>query len=228
MKTIYMHIGLHKTGTTSIQHFLQANREEILAHGYDFYQGIDLPENHVELHLAAMRVDRESGYKNRTGFIASPEYYKMTQERVCEFVHKSSASRLIFSSEGISLLRHSDEMDALKRLFPTAHIEIIVFLRDPSEYLRSFAKQIRKDPNTLPKVITSDSFAYTEPDSWLIDYEERLKWFYLAFGRDNVHVVDYDASVRTQGNVIPSFLAAIGIEPMCFAEKWGQYFFNKT
>jgi hypothetical protein len=33
-RVCYIHVGPHKTGTTSIQWFLQENREELLKHGY--------------------------------------------------------------------------------------------------------------------------------------------------------------------------------------------------
>ena len=33
-RVCYIHIGPHKTGTTSIQWFLKENRAELLKHGY--------------------------------------------------------------------------------------------------------------------------------------------------------------------------------------------------
>jgi len=34
MKTVYLHIGLHKTGTSTIQFFLANNREKLAELGY--------------------------------------------------------------------------------------------------------------------------------------------------------------------------------------------------
>ena len=34
MKNLYLHIGLHKTGSTSIQHYLFDNRAALLKHGW--------------------------------------------------------------------------------------------------------------------------------------------------------------------------------------------------
>ncbi len=33
-RVCYIHVGPHKTGTTSIQYFLRENRAELLTHGY--------------------------------------------------------------------------------------------------------------------------------------------------------------------------------------------------
>ena len=37
--TFYIHIGVHKTGTKSIQHALSENRETLLAHGINSFPG---------------------------------------------------------------------------------------------------------------------------------------------------------------------------------------------
>ena len=36
MKTIFLHVGTHKTGTTSIQHFLARNRYELQERGFSY------------------------------------------------------------------------------------------------------------------------------------------------------------------------------------------------
>lgn len=57
IKTIYLHIGTHKTGTTSIQNYLQDNIELLPASGIDFYQGFYIDNNHVEINLAALKMN---------------------------------------------------------------------------------------------------------------------------------------------------------------------------
>jgi hypothetical protein len=61
-KRIVIHVGLHKTGSTSIQEFLFRHRAALRAQGVDVYSGMHIPSNRVELHTVAMRFDTAAGY----------------------------------------------------------------------------------------------------------------------------------------------------------------------
>jgi hypothetical protein len=55
------------------------------------------------------------------------------------------------------------------------------------------------------------SFAYTEADSWLLDYDALIDGFSRSFGAANVTVLDYDDIMRVDGTVIPAFAELLGI-----------------
>lgn len=223
-----LHIGLHKTGTTSIQAFLQRNNAALQNKGVGFYQGMVFPENHVELHAASIRPERQSGYKNRTGLIVEHLYIEEVRQRVMQFVAASDARRLIFSNEGLSLLRYVDELEMLKSLFPTGTFKVVVYLRNVADYLHAYEAQLHKNPETLPQQIDKDSFAYTEPDTWLRDYSARLEPFQQVFGSANVLVQDYDQAMGSYGNVIPSFLRLLGLQEAFETKDWENCFLNRT
>lgn len=223
-----LHIGLHKTGTTSIQAFLQRNISVLQQHGLDFYQGMVIPDNHVELHAASMRPERQSGYKNRARLRVDAAYVAQVQRHVLQFVEASNATRLIFSNEGLSLLRYADELEMLKSLFPAGEFWVVVYLRNEADYLRSYTAQISKNPETLPVTIDKDSFAYTKSDTWLTDYEARLAPFRQVFGSANVNVLAYDNAMDIEGNVIPSFLTLLGLKSVFHPNDWENCFHNRT
>lgn len=223
-----LHIGLHKTGTTSIQAFLQRNIGTLQTHGLDFYQGMVYPENHVELHAASMRPERQSGYKNRSGLNVDQHYINTVREAVADFVAQSRCNRILFSSEGLSLLRFPDEMHMLKSLLPPGEISIIVYLRNQVDYLRSYAAQLQKNDGTLQLTIDRDSFANCAADSWLAEYGQRLAGFEEAFGKERVTVVDYDQKVMQQQSVLPSFLGFLGLQDQFAAKDWESFFLNQT
>lgn len=228
MQTAYVHIGFHKTGSTSIQAFLQAHAQTLACSGLAFYQGAHFPDNHVELHVASMRPERESGFKNRSGIRVDKAFMEQTKARINEFLSSTPAKRILFSSEGLSLLRYPDELQVLSQLISVRHVKVIAYLRNPMDYIRSYANQIRKDPKTLPKHIDQDSFAYTEPDTWLLDYEKRLMPFRDVFGSENVITIDYDEQMTRHGNVIPSFLDAVGLKSQQSLENWQSYFLGRS
>jgi hypothetical protein len=222
------HAGFHKTGTTSIQVFMHTNRPALRELNVDFYTGQFIAWNHAELHAAAMRFDRQSGFKRRSGLIINDAFRASVMERVRQYISGSVCRRVVFSNEGLSLLRYPDEMDRLQKMVPSGRIEIVIYVRDATAFLRSYSLQLRKNPLTLPKTIDKDSFAYTGPDSWLIAFEDRINRFRDAFGAQNVTVIDYDRELQTEGNVIPSFLRTIGIEPSFGADQWRGLFMNRS
>lgn len=225
---VVFHAGIHKTGTTSIQAFLHTNRPALRNLDVDFYTGLYQPYNHVELHAAAMRFERQSGFKQRSGLIVDDSFRANVTARIRQYISESLCRRIVFSNEGLSLLRYPDEMDRLKKMVPSGRIEIVLYIRDAAAFLKSYSRQLRKNPLTLPKTIDKDSFAYTGPDSWLIDFEDRISRFRDAFGAQSVTVVDYDREIHTQGNVIPSFLRIIGIEPTFGEDQWRSLFLNRS
>jgi Sulfotransferase domain len=228
MQTAFIHIGFHKTGSTSIQAFLQAHAQTLASSGLAFYQGAHFLDNHVELHVASMRPERDSGFKNRSGILVDKAYRDRAKSSVDEFLSGSPAERIVFSSEGLSLLRFRDEVQVLRQLISVRHVKVIAYLRNPTDYIRSYANQIRKDPKTLPRHIDQDSFAYTEPDTWLLDYEKRLMPFRDVFGSENVIAIDYDEQMSRYGNVIPSFLDAVGLKSQKSLENWQSYFLGRS
>jgi hypothetical protein len=223
-----LHIGFHKTGTTSIQAFLQRNIVALQKHGLDFYQGMVFPENHVELHAASMRAQRQSGYKNRVALKVDAAYVERVRQCVFQFVQGKDGQKIIFSSEGLSLLRYVDELETLKSMFPPGRFQVVVYLRNKTDYLRSYTLQLKKNAETLPKLIDKESFAYTEPDTWLLNYEERLSTFKQIFGESNVHTLDYDAAVQREANVIPSFIEWLGLADKFESSDWEDCFHNRT
>lgn len=223
-----IHIGLHKTGSTSIQTFLQHNIAALRTNRIDFYQGMVYPENHVELHAASMRPNRASGYKSRAGLKVDAAYISSVRASVADFVAQSPCEQILFSSEGISLLRFPDEMQMLKSLLPPGEIDIIVYLRNPADYLRSYAAQLNKDPETLPPTIDRDSYAYCKADSWLADYDQRLGAFEAAFGKDRITVIDYDRQVANKKSVLPSFLNILGMAEEFEEGAYESYYLNQT
>lgn len=224
-KTSILHVGVHKTGTTSIQSFLGAQRERLRALDIDVYEGHHDLNNHVELHTATMREHRLSPFKLDHELKVDRAYRGAMSAHVGDYLARSTASRVLFSAEGISYLRHADEMDRLRSLLPDCDIRIIFYKRDRDGFLSSYRREL--DRHRRPDVIDRDSFAYVADDTWLVDFEQRIAGFRSAFGQANVTVLDYDAEMRTCGNVIPSFLRALGVETAFDRKSWDDIFMNR-
>jgi hypothetical protein len=231
LKTVYLHIGTHKTGTTSIQQYLYAHNETHRKFGIDYYKGlynpangIYTPANHVELHVAAMRENRMSPFKLKNKINADKEYKQLVQNRVREFINDTNANKVIFSAEGLCYLRYGDELSYLQELFKGVEIYIIIYLREKSSFLRSYRLQLIKmgmsfsdDPN---------SFAYVQDDTWLLEYDDLINIYGSHFGHDRLIIFNYDDVLVSDGNVIPSFLKTIGV-PSKLSDT-SAYWYNKS
>lgn len=220
-----IHIGFHKTGSTSIQHFLKTNREQLQRYGYEFYSGQHTDQNHVELHAASMRTNRSSTFKARSEIDFDENYFRKTKQRVAEFIKQLSGRSAIFSAEGLSLLRYQDETKRLSSIIPNT-VSIVAYLRNHEDYRRSHAKQLRKAG--YYGVTDPESHAYMGLDSWMFDYELRLQSYKETFGPENVHIIDYDLVSGRDGSVIPSFLKLLNLEKSFDEKEWSEIILNKS
>lgn len=202
-----VHIGFHKTGTTSIQRFLKTHREALADIGMHFFRGRHIDDNHVELHAAAMRPERTSSFKQKSGLVLDEAYIERTTREVALFLQAAGDDVALFSAEGLSLLRYVDETERLAKMLPR-QVSIIAYLRDRADYLRSHTKQLERTGITTTD---KESHAYVGHDTWLTDYDLRLASFRATFGEENVHVVNYDEVCARDGTVISSFLELLGL-----------------
>jgi hypothetical protein len=110
----------------------------------------------------------------------------------------------------LSLLRHDDEVDALRQLLAPRTVRVAVCLRNPSDFLRSYRAMLarrREDPS-----LYAASYRYVEPDSWLVDYDALLGVYRRVLGEDAVVAFPYEQALEEHGSTIPSVLSSLGIE----------------
>lgn len=221
---IFIHIGTHKTGSTSLQYFLDRERCRLRNLGVAYFRGCHIPANHVELHAASMRIDRPSPFKLDSQLTIDAEYIGSVKARLADFVQGAGNRVCLFSAEGLSYLRYVDEVEALKELFPPADISIFVYLRDRESYRRSHQGEFNRRVARGGKI--DPSFADLGIGSWLLDYEARLEPFKAAFGEARVHVVDFDQARENDGSIIPSCLRLLGVEGQFLPSDWESIALN--
>ena len=176
----YVHVGTHKTGTTSIQWFLRNNRALLAAHG------VLIPRSG--------RSKNDAGHHNLTQeLLASPEF---APERggLAEFVDELKGSVLpaaCISCEDFSLL--SGNPDALVRLRDAIVAGgyapvIVVYLRPQISYLVSVYAEIVKNGNRTPfsvyarEIVEHGSFLWNGLPGPPFRYDLLLANFAAVFG----------------------------------------------
>jgi hypothetical protein len=209
---IYLHIGTHKTGSSTLQTFLETERRRLGQHGFDVYSGFVLPENHLELYLVPLEPGRDSLALTSLKLGPLPELRAKALEHMGGFRKNRRNPNAIFTNEGLSLLRSPAELKRLRELLNTGDEEVKVILvqRHPSDFLEAYRKQILKVPGRKPSSDPKSSL-YVERDSWLADFKQLRSAFEAEFGE--VRVVDYDAEVSACGDVLPAVLRAMDLPP---------------
>jgi hypothetical protein len=225
-RRVLLHVGTHKTGSTSLQLFLRDQNEAVLGKvGASFPEGFLLPTMHSELPLLSIRAERTWPARIRFPETQSKAWLTRAKNHVHSNVRGMTSDILVYSHEDLSYLRFDDEFERLRDLLSPRSVTVVILLRDKREFLRSYREQILAMGFTSSHDPTS--FAYVEPDSWLVDYDELVDGYQRYFGIDEVKVLDYDAIRRTDGSVIPSIVGLLGVERSSLPPLDG-YFFNQT
>jgi hypothetical protein len=229
-RKISLHIGSYKTGSTSIQRFVLDHAEELREQGIALYRGQFSRENHLELYVASLRYERDSFAKLGVckDLKFDTAFTKQVADRVHRFLRDCNEQHVLFTSEGLCLLRHEDEIERLKMIIDAAmaDVTIILYLRNKPDFLRSYTNQLLKVDGRKPSQDYASSL-YVEPDTWLIDYDSLVAAYRSGFGPNNVVVIDYDEEMKREGNVIPSFLRAVGARAL-HGDDVQSYFLNTT
>jgi glycosyltransferase involved in cell wall biosynthesis len=201
-KRLYLHIGTHKTGSTSIQYFLDHNRDELKRRGLYYpiehtYGYAHYPiawfctgkKSFVHPHIQATYTSRQQWEDDLLAF----------RDRLLDCRHDA----ILISSEGISV----SDPARVARLFSDFDVKIIVFLRRQDGFLESIYNQNRKT-----KVDRSQT-----PEQHLDRMRSRLNYTALLaswashFGPGNIQVVPFETRCFAHG-LERKFLDLLGIK----------------
>ena len=210
MKELILHIGMHKTGTTSLQAFLMKN-ESVLAR-----QGIAVPRFTKYLHVAYNR----NGYFLLVGArdASRPNRNHKRERRAFEKDYPVFA-RAVQENDTVML---SDERfwaegawgDAfwvrLKELAESVGVErfkFVLYIRRQDVYALSHWKQLIK----MNKDETLDQYVHLPSVMRELDYLKGLQRIEQIFGEGCVVVRPFDRSAFHGGDLYHDFCEAAGI-----------------
>lgn len=220
MKTI-IHIGQHKTATTSIQNWLAESRDKLKKNGYWFpnnYQD-DKLHSHYMLNVLCLDKNRLSHRKSKLLNQMDSVSYEKYLSGAINWIEKeysnafiSGCHTVVWSNEGLYLLNSIREYCQLLKLFDpyTKECKVVCCFRDKVSFLKSYSNQLKKS-GFLPSD-NKASFRYVKSDSWLIDYERKMLLIDEVFGSENVYF-----EYKKEG-MISEFLKKVGIDSSCDTE----------
>ena len=213
-KTLYVHIGTPKTGTTAIQLFCEANQEAFRKKGYDYpilpfkYRYVSLRRNG---HFLAGSIWDEEGNRDVE---KEKEALKLGYEMLEESF--KTYDNVVLSDENLWNRTAYGKFGAWKSLkkFVDSHgwqLKIIVYLRRQDEMAVSWLKQqIQNGWNKYCKLEWETFIKNTK--GLMLDYYSFLEKLGKVIGKENIIVRVFERDNFHGGRIEADFLDALGLE----------------
>lgn len=207
MRRLFLHIGSHKTGTTTVQDTLHANMAVLAERGLAVAEGPSMPNLHQYVEYANPAAILPGGYK--------------THEPVkfAKLLASEKSDQVFGSSENFSFFFQQAAVDALAAVLKARfdEIRIIAYLRRQDRHAISHHQEGAR-PNRKPEgLLWGHSLsALPEPapqQRLYLDYDRRIGLWENAFGRDALRIRVFDRALLQDGDVVPDILALMGIDP---------------
>lgn len=193
-KTVFLHIGTHKTGTTAIQHTLRDNQDLLGSNGYHF----------IARSLLYQPVQKLQGF--------APDRIEREKRNYHELIENSKCGNLIFSYENFSGDLFNAYSDAplwaqtLSSIFGNHSVKIIIYLRRQDQFIESAYVQSIKQGCGWTFANFCDIV-----DIHGFNWYNHLTHYAQYFGNDSIIVRPYESVQLQNGNVVPDFLQILGI-----------------
>ncbi len=205
VRTIYLHVGMPKTGTSALQMFLGTNREALEKDGF-YYPNftVRFPE---------VGANRNGHFLKYVQFRKDePADYMQCVKELKEMI--SAHDKIILSEE--ALWGKQSKKNWWKSVKKWANelcvdLKIIVYLRRQEDLVESLWNQkikgFQKQTESFSEFLHNKSYDYLP-----LDYEKALAEMSKYFGEENLIVRSYDFSRFVGGNIYGDFLDSIGLK----------------
>lgn len=196
MAATILHIGMHKTGSTSIQAAFNGFRARGVRYADLGHENHSIPiwtvfsGEHLTYHIwAAERLGPEQIEARRREFLTQLNSYFRTHAR----------DTIILSGEDISLLPETS-IPALAEVIGVGgrEVKVVVYVREAVSFCQSELQQQIKA-------------GYTTADLYPPMYRFRIEKFQRTFGRDNVIVREFAPDKLAGGDVVEDFARIVGV-----------------
>lgn len=200
MKTVYLHIGANKAGSTSIQRFLNRNSDWLKGQGV-LYPSIGIHDN------------AHYGLSNFFRFGPKlPNQTDFSLGSLKELINGSAEEKIVLSSEFFMLNRHGDLLE-LKDCFLDYDVKIVLYLRRHDLWFESLYNQAVKTTRNPPwgKGVQSYLDFQLDRPNISFDYLDIIERWAGAFGEESIFVRPFEKQQFFQNDLISDFLNTIGV-----------------
>jgi hypothetical protein len=213
VKTIYLHIGLHKTATSSIQNTLKSTSNILKEMGGGFLFEDKLLSNYNLYFLSLFFNPSNLSNINlalQTDLNQVEEFNKHIKSHIYSNLRKTKCKTAIYSAEALSGAKDMNVLNIMKAFFaelvPNANIKIVVYVREIVSYENSRVQQEIKvgsqSYNGYVKRFKKENYSL---------YETRLKVYLDCFGRDKIIIRKFEDACKHEFGPVGDFLETCGV-----------------
>ena len=211
-KTLYIHIGHYKTGTTALQVFCVNNETLLKSNGLTYEESHLRNAKHSSLAFSlykAVGVDDDLMHN-----YGRPETPEELWQAMFDELRAARTNRMLISTEEFMRLAEFPDATArlksiIERQASDIEIKVIAYLRPPADQLHSWYNQMVK---MRQKIGDFDSaLALGQIEAIHYDYEHALAPWIEIFGRDALIVRPYPDRAQPAETLILDFLSIFDI-----------------
>jgi hypothetical protein len=210
MKTVYLHVGNFKTGTSAIQKFCSDHRRDLMSCGFDYLASARPSSNRTN--HGKIPISLLTKYRARVPhWYDDKDTFFEVSKSVREEVENSSSSNIVISSEEFYRIAGNRKRivraagSDVRKLFSGHRARVIMYVREPLEILKSWYNEVSKSNRPLYRF--TDFFLHLN-NNFLLP-QRNAKFWRATFGESSLIVEPYSLSGSEH---IQRFLDLIGAE----------------
>lgn len=206
MSTLYIHIGFHKTGSTSLQYALKKHEKELDKEGFKF---LSANNSGNSSDLISVNLNR-----SQASVSISNKFFSLIKESNC--------SNAIISAEHLSFIEDEKELIKLRDISYQSfdNVKIVAYVRQQHKLAISFKKQAAKQPhiNASP---SSQLCGHTQNNPLpelsvtlanYLKFDKKYELWSSIFGKDNVKLKMYDKKFLFKSCICKDFSKVINLK----------------
>ena len=214
-RLVYLHVGLHKTGTTYLQGYFAANRDGLRAQGVDYPGGEGQPSQV----LAAYDLRGRRARGHTSARVAG------SWDALTEHIRSSPASKALVSQESLALATLREARRAVAS-FPDAEVHAVVTARDLGRVLVSMWQEDIKSDATWTwreyvDAVQDPTRAAQQPAFGFWRRQDLVRicdtWA-AAVGQDRLHLVTVPPAGAPPEELVRRMASAVGFDSAPLAE----------
>ncbi|NOR87485.1 MAG: hypothetical protein GQ527_07745 [Bacteroidales bacterium] len=217
IKKIFLHIGIHKTATSSIQEALGKGKDILASYGYlypIFNRKKDLIYNHSEVFYSLFCQNPHQYYMNIVkGFNSKDlvdELHKNYKDQLKSQLQVFKGDFLMISGEDISMFA-IQELEKLKDFLieitnTDVQIEVVMLCRNPLSWSRAHIQEVMKGGKNIKEAIEENNIL---PQPF---YRTKIENLSKVFAYNSLHICRFEDIISHKYGPIGGILSIIGAD----------------